>query len=403
MGPSAAARVPTPEDRLTALAWTLAALLAVACVALLVALAASRRRAAEASPATAAVEDLGHDRGATSDAFARTPVLALVVDADARLVDATRAARARFPFLRGGLSLLEAFGQHLLVAPVREALAEGTPRRFSVGIFADGMRRFLVDVVPYDAGSLRRAVILLDDQTPESSYQELRSQFVANVSHELRTPLTGLSAILETLADPDLDPATRDRFVDRARRETARLSALIADTLFLSEIEASEATAELGPSDLVAVAHQVLEESSERAAAASVSLDVHAAGACWVALTDRLAHALIANLVENAVRYAGPSTNVLVTVERRGAETRLVVADDGAGIDQRHLPHLFERFYRADPSRSKELGGTGLGLSIVKHIAEHVGGKAEVSSRVGRGTTITVTLPATDPPSAHPE
>jgi signal transduction histidine kinase len=105
---------------------------------------------------------------------------------------------------------------------------------------------------------------------------------------------------------------------------------------------------------------------------------------------------VVRNLLENAVKYAGPGATAVIRVRRGDDTVVLSVADDGAGIPERHLPHVFERFYRADPSRSKSLGGTGLGLSIVKHIAERFGGAAAVSSREGFGTTITVTLPALD-------
>ena len=127
-------------------------------------------------------------------------------------------------------------------------------------------------------------------------------------------------------------------------------------------------------------------------------LELNADGPAWTPLTDRMAATVVRNLVENAVKYAGPGATAATTVGREGDVVTLTVADDGAGIPERHLPHVFERFYRADPSRSKRLGGTGLGLSIVKHIAERFGGRAEASSREGFGTTITVTLPAEDEP-----
>ncbi len=111
-------------------------------------------------------------------------------------------------------------------------------------------------------------------------------------------------------------------------------------------------------------------------------------------LTDRMARVIVRNLMENAIKYAGPGAATTTSVRRDGDDVVLTVADDGAGIPERDLPHVFERFYRADPSRSKRLGGTGLGLSIVKHIAERFGGEAVATSREGFGTTVTITVPA---------
>jgi signal transduction histidine kinase len=114
----------------------------------------------------------------------------------------------------------------------------------------------------------------------------------------------------------------------------------------------------------------------------------------WTPLTERMARTVVRNLVENAVKYAGHGATATATVRRRDGDVVLTVADDGAGIPEMHLPHVFERFYRADPSRSKRMGGTGLGMSIVKHIAERFGGTAEAASREGFGTTVTITIPA---------
>jgi signal transduction histidine kinase len=140
----------------------------------------------------------------------------------------------------------------------------------------------------------------------------------------------------------------------------------------------------------------------DAAAAAQVELVVETAGEAWTPLSQRLSEVVATNLLENAVRYAGPGATAGAVVDRRGGQVVLIVRDDGVGIADEHLPHVFERFYRADRSRSAELGGTGLGLAIVKHVAERFGGSATAASRHGFGTTITVTLPARPPP-AEPE
>ena len=325
------------------------------------------------------------------------PFVALRVDRDGRLVEANPVALERFPFLVAGMTVLEAFSEHRLARHVDAALEGLSRQSFEVRLFAGGRRTYRAAVEPYEVGEAREALVFLTDQSEAVAYQELRSQFVANVSHELRTPLTGLRGLLEALDDPQMDPETRRDFVSRAASETQRLEALITDILFLTELETTPGLPSSSRSDLALAAAATVADLQDVADEHGVRLELNADGPAWTPLTDRMAATVVRNLVENAVKYAGPGATAATTVGREGDAVTLTVADDGAGIPERHLPHVFERFYRADPSRSKRLGGTGLGLSIVKHIAERFGGRAEASSREGFGTTITVTLPAEDP------
>ena len=329
------------------------------------------------------------------------PFVALRVDRDGRLVEANPVALERFPFLVAGMTVLEAFSEHRLARHVDAALEGLSRQSFEVRLFAGGRRTYRAAVEPYEVGEVgeaREALVFLTDQSEAVAYQELRSQFVANVSHELRTPLTGLRGLLEALDDPQMDPETRRDFVSRAASETQRLEALITDILFLTELETTPGLPSSSRSDLALAAAATVADLQDMAEEHGVRLELNADGPAWTPLTDRMAATVVRNLVENAVKYAGPGATAATTVGREGDAVTLTVADDGAGIPERHLPHVFERFYRADPSRSKRLGGTGLGLSIVKHIAERFGGRAEASSREGFGTTITVTLPAEDEP-----
>ena len=324
------------------------------------------------------------------------PIAAFVVTADARIASVNQLARERFTGITVGMTVLEAFGQHLLAGPVAASLEDSEGRTFAVRIFADGWGTYRATLAPFD-GSV---AVYLADETEAADFQTLRSQFLTNASHELRTPLTGVSAILEALEPDDLDRATRQRFIGRAREETARLTGLIHDILLLSELESGSAP--IGETtDLAAVARLVVDEMVEPAAAAGLLLDVEAEDATLVALPAALARTLVQNLTENAVRYAGAGSDVIVRVRSNNGDAVLEVADDGIGIDEVHLPHIFERFYRADPSRSREVGGTGLGLSIVRHVAERAGGRAEVQSRVGRGTTVRVVLPNVHPTTGY--
>jgi signal transduction histidine kinase len=322
------------------------------------------------------------------------PFVALRIDREGRLVEANRVALERFPFLVAGMGVLEAFSEHRLARQVDAALADLSRQSFEVRLFAGGRRTYRAAVEPYEVGDEREALVFLTDQSEAVAYQELRSQFVANVSHELRTPLTGLRGLLEALDDGQMDPETRRDFVARAASETQRLEALITDILFLSELETTPGLPSASRSDLAQAATATVADLQALAEEQGVRLELDAGGPAWTPLSDRMAATVVRNLVENAVKYAGPGATASTAVRREGDTVTLTVADDGAGIPERHLPHVFERFYRADPSRSKRLGGTGLGLSIVKHIAERFGGRAEASSREGFGTTVTVTLPA---------
>ncbi len=381
------------------------ALVVIAALSLLAAVVAllAMRRARRAADAARA--DAGEARAAAgaaerrrAETLAELPFTALRVDRGARLLEANVVALERFPFLVPGMTVLEAFSEHELAGRVQTALDELAPSRFEVRLFAEGRRTYRASVQPYEVGGDREALVFLTDASEAADYQELRSQFVANVSHELRTPLTGLRALLEALDDPGMDPGTRNDFVARATHETERLEALIADILFLSELEATQGqpAPQTTRSDLAAAASLTADELRGIAAEQRVGLVLDVGGAAWTPLTERMARTVVRNLMENAVKYAGPGATATTSVRRDGPCVVLRVTDDGAGIPEKHLPHVFERFYRADPSRSKRLGGTGLGMSIVKHIAERFGGSAEASSQEGFGTTVTVTIPAAD-------
>jgi two-component system, OmpR family, phosphate regulon sensor histidine kinase PhoR len=332
--------------------------------------------------------------------FAALPLAALRVDSANRLLEANVRALEWFPHLVAGQPIIEEFGEHEFADQVSEALVDGQPRRFEVRLFADGRRTYRVAV---DVLEGPEALVFLTDLTEAIAYQDLRSQFVANVSHELRTPLTGLRGLLEALDDPDMDRAIHDRFVTQATAETVRLEALITDILFLSELEATQGMPSDARSDLRYAVAMATELVAADAATYRVAVRVADGDAAWTPLSERMSLTVARNLLENAVKYAGQGASVDVTIEHApDGWVRLVVADDGAGIPERHLPHVFERFYRADASRSKRLGGTGLGLSIVKHIAERFAGNAEAQSREGIGTTITVVLPEAIGPGDDP-
>jgi signal transduction histidine kinase len=383
---------------MTVFAWIVAVIaLAVAAGAVVVA-----RRAATApppaEPADSAFSDVPLDEVRLSAVFAALPVASLRVDSDAVINAVNPAALATFPFLDDGLGVLEAFGDHQLSARVRDAIRTGDPARFDLRLFVEGRRTFRVVLVPFDVEGVREVLITLTDSSEATAYQELRSQFVANVSHELRTPLTGLRGMLEALEDPEMPPDMRADFVARSRAEAEHLEALIDDVLFLSELEAQQGDPAGERSDVAEVVPGVVSLLAGEAGEQGVTLVSEVGEGLWTSLTPRMAQMVVRNLAENAVRYAGPGATAVVRGRRVGDCVEIEVEDNGLGIPERDLPHVFERFYRSDPSRSRRLGGTGLGLSIVKHIADRTGGEAEITSREGFGTTVRVVIPASPPP-----
>jgi two-component system phosphate regulon sensor histidine kinase PhoR len=243
-------------------------------------------------------------------------------------------------------------------------------------------------------GTVTGAVAVLRDVTELRQTERLRRELTANVSHELRTPLTSIKGFAETLLDGAMaDEVTCRRFLSIIDGETDRLVKLVDDLLDLSLLESKRLTLELKPVDVsVLVAHTV---DKLRPLAATQRLTLHPSGPSGIVVAadaDRLAQVLT-NLVDNALKYTPEGGRVDVQVAAVNGEVEVLVNDSGRGIGPEDLPHVFERFYRADRSRTRGSGGTGLGLAIAKHIVEAHGGRISVSSQPNEGTTFKVTLP----------
>src|SRR5581483_10449727 len=235
------------------------------------------------------------------------------------------------------------------------------------------------------------ALVLFVGSLPElSAYQELRAGFTAAVSHELRTPLARLLVLLESAALPGADV---DELVEQARQEIQRARDLIDDVLFLGELETGRAVVSLGQTRALPILREVAASLAERATHAEVTVDVSGGEDIEVPIRPRMLRVVGENLIANSIRYAGPGAHCHVLVTREGADTLLVVRDDGAGVQPHDLERLFERFYRADTSRTSR--GTGLGLAIVKHVVTSAGGSVEARKAPrGRGLEIVCRFPA---------
>jgi two-component system phosphate regulon sensor histidine kinase PhoR len=235
------------------------------------------------------------------------------------------------------------------------------------------------------------------DVTDIRRLESLRRDFVANVSHELRTPVTAILSAAETMQTAlERDPEGAKRFLAIVERNAARLQRLIEDLLDLSRIESRELRLRPERFPFEPFATHLLGMFRERAEKRTIALRLEATKALEVDADRRALEQVLTNLVDNAVKYCPEGCSVTLRAERSEGPApgvRLRVEDDGPGIAEKHLPRLFERFYRVDAGRSREMGGTGLGLSIVKHLVEAMGGTIEVLSAVGKGTTFDVKIP----------
>ena len=249
------------------------------------------------------------------------------------------------------------------------------------------------------AGGDRR-LIHLADRTDSHAADRIRVDFVANASHELRTPLASLLGFIETLREGAGDePATRGRFLKVMDDEARRMERLVGDLMSLSRIEAEKFRTPDTSIDLAALAVEVRAElaASDPVRGNDVTLAVTMPADV---IGDRVQLSqLLHNIAGNAMKYGRPGTPVTIGISPAGETmVTLSVTDEGEGIPPEHLPRLTERFYRVDPGRSRAIGGTGLGLAIVKHIVERHRGRLNIVSEVGRGTTITILLPAAQAP-----
>ncbi len=245
------------------------------------------------------------------------------------------------------------------------------------------------------AGQLSGAVVVLHDVTELRKLEGMRRDFVANVSHELKTPLTAIRGLIETLIeDREMERATRERFHEKIRDQSARLASLVGDLLTLARVESQGLLSERKPLDLRSVVRECAARFALACEQKGLVLQVETPPQPLVIEGDEESlRQILDNLLDNALKYTAAQGRITLSVIARGGDAVIEVADSGIGIEPRDLERIFERFYRVDKARSRELGGTGLGLSIVKHLALSLGGNVAVESQVGRGSTFRIVLP----------
>jgi two-component system, OmpR family, sensor histidine kinase SenX3 len=244
------------------------------------------------------------------------------------------------------------------------------------------------------------------DVTEAHRVARVRKDFVANVSHELKTPVGALALLAETLLEAIDDPEASRRFAERIHHESQRLGRLVKELLELSRLQGADPLPAQLPVAVDRIVNEVIDRT--RTAAAAKHIDIHFAGDRGLIVFGNEGQLVtaVANLVENAIAYSPEETKVTIdarVISDRGASmVGISVADQGIGIAAKDLDRIFERFYRADKARSRDTGGTGLGLAIVKHISVNHGGRVDVESTLGEGSTFTLRLPARPPEESLP-
>jgi len=339
--------------------------------------------------------------------FASMSEAVLAVDTDERVINLNKAAAGIFAVNEKespGKLLQEVVRNIDLQRQVKQILENLEPLEDEIVLLHGGGERFLqTNGVPLHDGSGKNigVLVVMNDVTRLRRLENVRRDFVANVSHELKTPITSIKGYVETLLDGAIDnKEDAARFLGIVVKQTNQLYAIIDDLLSLSRIERQSDNGEVDLS--IGNLHQVLEEAVQacqmKASEKNIRISLNCPQKLQANVNSTLLEQAVVNLVVNAIKYSDAAGEVIVSAEEKKQDdgtNRVVISvrDFGIGIAKKHLPRLFERFYRSDKARSRKLGGTGLGLSIVKHIAQMHGGDVSVQSQEGQGATFFISLP----------
>jgi len=313
------------------------------------------------------------------------PMPVVVADAEGGVVHLNPPAAAALPRLVVGRAI---GGVSASLAEIALRVgAEGGTLRETV-IVSDPSAAFRVVATRVEG----RVLIVLEDATQDVDFEEARRTFSAAVSHELRTPLARILGLAETLALPGMEDE-REELVQQIEHEVDGMRRLFDEMLLLAALDRGRLAVADGEVDLGAVARRVVDDARVRRLGRGRRLELRGAVEVRVPVAERLCEVVVQNLVDNALLHGGADAGVVVGVRRddEAGVAELVVVDDGAGIDAQHLPHVFQRFYRGDASRTGP--GSGLGLALVKHIVEAHGGVVAAESDGVTGTTLRVRLP----------
>ena len=326
----------------------------------------------------------------------------LIVDADNRILLANQALQAIFPGARNiPNQRLELVLHSVAFLGYVEAVRAGRMEPQREIEFIEGNSTIWVEVTgtlvaPLDDQRGVWTLFVLHDITKQKMLEGIRKDFVANVSHELRTPLSIIKGYIETLVDShrSMPLEDRDHFLRTIQKHTERLNSLLEDLLTLSRLESINPGLRCESMQLSSLLQGVVDDIRGRSIASEHVLSLTVDAAIGPVLIDPLKISQVCeNLLDNALKYTPRGSSIDVTARLVAGEIAVCVRDNGPGIPEADLPHIFERFYRVDKGRSRDKGGTGLGLSIVKHIVQLHGGRVWVESELGKGTAFHFTLP----------
>lgn len=323
----------------------------------------------------------------------------LVTDIQTRIIMCNPAAEKILAFGAPrvtGQRIIEVFPSYQVEELVSKAL-EGEEAFSEVKIYDPRLRVLKMKVSPLRAerDDVIGVVLVVDDVTKVRQLERVRREFTANVSHELRTPISAIQALAEALLEgASNDPRLSARFAKNIYQEIRRLADLIEDILYLSRLESEEIPLHKHLVSSRVMAEKAVERFRAQAKEKGIKLKVKIPPNISSVLANEQYMAIsLSNLLDNAIKYTPAGGTVCVVLEEREEEVSFRVSDTGVGIPTKELPRIFERFYRVDKARSHESGSTGLGLSIAKHAVEKHGGRIEVKSSLGKGSTFTVHLP----------
>jgi len=321
----------------------------------------------------------------------------LIVDSSRRIIASNQAACDAFARQNGGLRekrLSEVIRDLSLHEAFTRAIENGKASDIKMDFIGTEKRSYDINVSPIYLDESRHAIGVFYDVTQIERLEKVRQEFLSNVSHELRTPLTSIMAFVETLEDGAIDDKENNRrFLGVIRRNAERMHGLIADILELSMIESGNVFIEVKQVRLFNLVEDVFAALSSKAAARQIKLVNKIEEGIKVAADPVRLEQMLTNLIDNGIKFNRPGGSVTVEIERNGSTNSIAITDTGEGILTEHLQRIFERFYRADRGRTREVGGTGLGLAIVKHLARLHGGEVSVTSALSRGTTFVIELP----------
>ncbi|HEY9086174.1 MAG TPA: ATP-binding protein [Candidatus Tyrphobacter sp.] len=323
------------------------------------------------------------------------PLGVLLVDRSMRIVYANAAAGAIFAFdarRSHGTHVLKAIPNVELERRVIDALG-GEASVASLILPDHSMQRtYRVSIAPLESTDLPGVVVLADDQTELARSERASREFLSNVSHELRTPLSSIKLMLETVTASSDDEA-RELFLPQALTQVDRLVSLVGRLLEQARTESGQLRLDLADVDLESVARPIVASFDPQAARKGVDLQLQTRRPVRVEADAVRISQVLVNLIDNALRHTREGGIIVIELDAQANEAVIRVRDTGEGIPYRDLPHIFERFYVADRSRTRESGGAGLGLAIVKGIVDAHGGSISAESTLGSGTAVTIRLP----------